>query len=549
MTFLPIVERELRVRARQKFTHRFRVGSALVAMLLVMYLLVTGSLSSPRSIGKMIFQTLAWLSFAYCLLEGVRTTADCLSEEKRAGTLGLLFLTDLKGYDVVLGKLIASSLNSFYALLAIFPPLAIPILIGGVTGAEFWRLVLMLVNTLFFSLCSGMFVSAVSRDERNSLANTLALILCLTFVPVVFQRVPSPAISWLASLSPGVGFVSLFDAAYSANPDRFDNSVWMIPLLSWSFLIGASALLPRTWQGEAVRAKPGAVELLVQRLAPLKAQAKKTVARRRMLLHTNPILWLAWSQQRSPVFLWILIAFAGGAGVGSWFVVAFSAQPGVVRSIAGPIYAIGAVALVVHLATALSVAAQASSFFPDARSSGALELLLCTPLTVGEIVEGHREALKRMFGPPVITFGVVTVIIVIGHLLLSTDLSAPTLLVPPVVILCLVVLMTELYATGEYGMWQGLVARKPTQALTKTVLYVLAFPLVAAVCLCALWPVLAVVKNVIFINYARDQLRRRFRLVATERFVMAGQSEAAPPPLLRGPHDLPSVLSRKESEA
>src|SRR5437660_10346532 len=116
MTFLPIVERELRVRARQKITHRFRIGSALIAMVLVMYLLVTGSLSSsPRSIGNTIFQALAWLSFAYCLLEGVRTTADCLSEEKRAGTLGLLFLTDLKGYDVVFGKLIASSLNSFYA--------------------------------------------------------------------------------------------------------------------------------------------------------------------------------------------------------------------------------------------------------------------------------------------------------------------------------------------------------------------------------------------------------------------------------------------------
>src|SRR5437899_1889814 len=213
MTFLPIVERELRVRARQKFTHRFRVGSALVAMLLVMYLLVTGSLSSPRSIGKMIFQTLAWLSFAYCLLEGVRTTADCLSEEKRAGTLGLLFLTDLKGYDVVFGKLIASSLNSFYALLAIFPPLAIPILIGGVTGAEFWRLVLMLVNTLFFSLCSGMFVSAVSRDERNALANTLALIPCLTFPPIALHRVPSAAISCLAWPSPGVAFASLVPAA------------------------------------------------------------------------------------------------------------------------------------------------------------------------------------------------------------------------------------------------------------------------------------------------------------------------------------------------
>src|SRR3954466_1462962 len=181
MTFLPIVERELRVRARHKITHRFRLGSALVAMLLVVFMLFMASAgSSAQSVGQPMFHALSWLAFGYCLFEGVRTTADCLSEEKRNGTLGLLFLTDLKSYDVVLGKFMASSLNSFYGLLAIFPPLAIPILIGGVTGGEFWRLVFVLVNTLFFSLCSGVFVSAVTRDEGKAVGNTLALILCVT---------------------------------------------------------------------------------------------------------------------------------------------------------------------------------------------------------------------------------------------------------------------------------------------------------------------------------------------------------------------------------
>jgi len=86
---------------------------------------------------------------------------------------------------------------------------------------------------------------------------------------------------------------------------------------------------------------------------------------------------------------------------------------------------------------------------------------------------------------------------------------------------------------------------KEHQALTKTVLYVLVLPLVAAVCLCALWPVLAVVKNVIFINYARDQLRRRFRLVATERFAMTAQTEGASALLPPRPYDLPPVLPRQ----
>src|SRR5438094_2612698 len=100
------------------------------------------------SLGHPLFTYLTGYAFGLCLFPGVFLTADCLSEEKREGTLGLLFLTDLKGYDVVLGKLMATSLNAFYGLLAIFPLLALPLLLGGVSLWEFCRVMLALVNTL-----------------------------------------------------------------------------------------------------------------------------------------------------------------------------------------------------------------------------------------------------------------------------------------------------------------------------------------------------------------------------------------------------------------
>src|SRR5262245_1327261 len=132
MTFLPIVERELRVRARLRSTYRFRMLAATGAIILAAFLLLAVQASSAAgSMGEIMFTIMAWVSFLYCLTDGARNTADCLSEEKRGGTLGLLFLTDLRGYDVVLGKLMATSLNSFYGLLAIFPALAIPLVIGG----------------------------------------------------------------------------------------------------------------------------------------------------------------------------------------------------------------------------------------------------------------------------------------------------------------------------------------------------------------------------------------------------------------------------------
>ena len=130
MTFLPIVERELRVAARQHSTYWMRMVLALAAIAIGLFLYLARTQIPPQSLAKEIFGGLGGLSLLYCLSSGRRSTADCLSEEKREGTLGLLFLTDLKGYDVVLGKLAATSVGAFYGLLAVLPVLAIPLL-GG----------------------------------------------------------------------------------------------------------------------------------------------------------------------------------------------------------------------------------------------------------------------------------------------------------------------------------------------------------------------------------------------------------------------------------
>src|SRR5206468_2176213 len=182
MTFLPVAERELRVAARKRSTFRVRVIAALVAWIIgsgVLVLSRVGPGFGTPSLGKGLFGVLTWLSLAAVLTAGLFFTSDCLSEEKREGTLGFLFLTDLRGHDVVLGKLLATSLRAFYALLATFPILAITLLMGGVTGGQFWLTMLALVNALFMSLAVGMFVSAISRDSQKALAATLFLLFVL----------------------------------------------------------------------------------------------------------------------------------------------------------------------------------------------------------------------------------------------------------------------------------------------------------------------------------------------------------------------------------
>src|SRR3989442_7556859 len=178
MPLLPIVDRDLGVASRRRPTYRMRVNAALVAIAMFGWMMLTFLEAIPATWqGRYLFRALFGFAFVYCLFIGAWLTADCLSEEKRDGTLGLLFLTDLKGYDVVLGKLAATSVNSLYALLAILPVISLPVQLGGVTASELWQSALVLLNTIFFSLAAGIFVSTLSRDERKAMFTTVFVAL------------------------------------------------------------------------------------------------------------------------------------------------------------------------------------------------------------------------------------------------------------------------------------------------------------------------------------------------------------------------------------
>src|SRR6266436_6391326 len=186
MTLLPIVERELRVASRRPTTYWLRFLLALGVWALWFLLMTFGPSAVPVNRGQMVFMSLGALTFAFCLLAGVILTADSLSQEKREGTIGLLFLTELKGYDVVLGKLMATSIHAFYGLGAVLPLLTYSMLVGGVTLGESCRLGLALLAALFFSLSVGMFVSAHSRDARQAMGRTLlALAASAVLLPVL----------------------------------------------------------------------------------------------------------------------------------------------------------------------------------------------------------------------------------------------------------------------------------------------------------------------------------------------------------------------------
>ena len=145
----------------------------------------------PAELAQRLFLAFGILALGFCLLAGIFLTADCLSEEKRDGTLGLLFLTDLRGYDVVLGKLIATSVHAVYGLLAIFPVLALPLLMGGVTGGEFWRVVLVLPSrSCFRSVWGCLFPRCIARARQAMGGAFLGMLLLAGVLPVCWWLWP-----------------------------------------------------------------------------------------------------------------------------------------------------------------------------------------------------------------------------------------------------------------------------------------------------------------------------------------------------------------------
>src|SRR5256885_10869845 len=89
MNALPLIARDLRIRARQKTTYWTRCGvGGLALMAAAAEMMMSANATNPNLVGRSTFRIVSWLGFLLacgCAL----VTADTLSRERREGTLGL----------------------------------------------------------------------------------------------------------------------------------------------------------------------------------------------------------------------------------------------------------------------------------------------------------------------------------------------------------------------------------------------------------------------------------------------------------------------------
>jgi ABC-type transport system involved in multi-copper enzyme maturation permease subunit len=466
MIFLPIVERELRVAARRRGTYRTRLFNAGLAALAFAVCFIASLVIPSVSFVKSLFWGLSGLCMAYCLAAGRLMTADCLSREKREGTLGLLFLTDLKGYDVVLGKLAATSLDGFYGLLAVFPMLAIPLLAGGMAKGELWRMALVLANTFLFSAAIGLFASAVSRDERKTMGANLALLLFLAGIP--------PAIAgFLVSSIPGFtagqqlfyscpiySFWQCADTHYKLSPKDFWWSIGMTFSLTFLLLLLACRAAPRSWQDKPVTARS------LRRKGERRwrwwreGSVEKANSFRKNSLDQNAYSWLAGRPYLRAFHVWVVVEVVAClwafTAVKTWSI---EEESNVVF------------ALLLNIMLKLWITTEAGRQLAEDKKSGAFELLLPTPLTVRDIVRGQWLALRRQFLKPLAVVVVVELV-----LMVSIRHREDAAQIRCLWLAGILMLVADAITLGWVAMSAALTSKNHGRATIKTAFFVLTLP-------------------------------------------------------------------------
>ena len=404
-----IIHRELLEQARRPYGMLLRLagGGVLIAALGVGWRLAA---VQRQNDGRGLFTLLNHLVIAMIWLLAPVLTADCISRERREGTLGLLFLTPLSSLDVVIGKVFAHAFRAFTVVWVAIPVLTVPIVLGGLTGWDVLRMLLLHLSVLGLSLAAGLLASSVAESWVR--ARLLAFGL---------------------AVASGVGFAAIYTAfAAMANwrllqrmvPNATFAGAWMGQLWGWRqrlLLHGGSGSWSRASFWEPIAGNPGnaqsvGVALRVLGLSLILVALGIAVAAFSVRRSWQPLRLP--QRRRGPAVVdrssnlvalkarWLQRARALDRSPVRWLLTRTGTQRG---------FALGWLALVVAwvsgwmgqgadrenvLLVLLAGSGLVGSFsFHTEREQGGLELLLVTPLSPQALIQGRMAVLIRQFAP------------------------------------------------------------------------------------------------------------------------------------------------------
>lgn len=399
----PIFQRELLTlpRSSQHYVARSAYLGILWILAVTAWQAVVGweksaTLGETARFSLLLFQILTLFQLTILMFFAALSAANNITTEKDRRTFILLLMTDLKNYEIVLGKLFGSMLQLLLLLAGTLPVMLTLLFLGGVSGEQVLQSMLIMASTAFAAGSLGVLI-ALWRD-RTFQALALTVLFIVLFLCVIQGLiVVSPLAESMGLQIPNGLIVRIqqslnpFLALQSVLEPRFDENLRIAPAYLFTIAMAGLTLLINAISIGKLRVWNPSGEPIMQREVPdaetaddpKRAQAHAAPGALRDVW-ANPILWREIATRaygRRP----LLVKFA-------YFVVVFlvcyySIGPilaGEVQSIWTAAYGL----VPITILSLLLIAAQAVTSITTERDTGALNLLLVTDLSANEFIFG-----------------------------------------------------------------------------------------------------------------------------------------------------------------
>jgi ABC-type transport system involved in multi-copper enzyme maturation permease subunit len=405
----PIFARELVTVPRRRGHHAARCAVAgLLAILGITTWQATIGFSRDATLGEtaafgiLLFQIVAFVQLLLTLFFAALSAASAVSQEKDRRTFVLLLLTDMRDYEIVLGKLLGALLPITIQLMVTAPVLALLLFLGGIDPEQVVQAVLVLAASAVAAGSLGGLI-ALWR-EKTYQAVALSMLFLVLYVCVVqglgavsgVQAWFDPFAAMLTVLEPPASGWGGLAPAYG----------FVLVMLGWCALLnGVGIWKLRKWNpsGEPImqREVPDTAETDESVEAEKRAKAHAAPGAARPVWH-NPVLWreirtLAYG--RRP----LLVKFAFGLVLA---LILYFAVSELNRAGGRPAFAAAYGLVPVAVLSLLLISAQAVTSVTTERDMGCLDILLVTDISPKEFVFGKLFAVayntKEYLIPPLL---------------------------------------------------------------------------------------------------------------------------------------------------
>lgn len=404
--------------------------SARVALLLLLGILgvtawqaTVGFSREPRlgetaRFGVLLFQIVVYVQMLLLIFFAALSAASAVSQEKDRRTFILLLITDMRDYEIVLGKMLGSLMPITILLSVSLPVLAMLVLLGGVAPSQVLQAAVVMFTTAFAAGSLGGVVALWRERTFQALALSvlfIALYLSLTQAiavvgPMIVVEAPWEAIH--TAMDPFVAMRSVLDPPPGgwrgfAPPYLFG----AVMLLASVAMNGFGIWKLRAWNpsGEPIMQREGPAadpeaDMTPEQLQEFRAKAHAAPGKLRTV-GPNPVLWRethTFAYGRRPLL--IKLAYAIVLTLVVYFAVSGLYQPG-----GRPAFAAAYGLVPIAVLSMLLISAQAVTSITTERDIGALDLLLVTDVSPYEFVFGKMLGVfyntKEYLIPPLLLAG------------------------------------------------------------------------------------------------------------------------------------------------